>query len=110
MRQSIARWPRLLFYADLLQNAPSVKDLTAIRGFPWPKDNTGVSFVHCEGEESRHGNAFWNMAECTAIQTLITNLLHAGVPAEYIGVITLYDGQRQRLRRRLDAGIEVKKH
>ena len=108
MRQSIARWPSLLFYGNLLKNAPSVKDLTAIQRFPWPKDNTGVSFVHCEGEGSRHGHAFWNVAECTAIQTLITNMLDAGIPAKEIGVITLYDGQRQRLRRRLDAGIEVK--
>ena len=48
------------------------------------------------------------MAECEAIQTLITNLLDAEVLPEDIGVITLYEGQRQWLRQTLDARIEVK--
>ena len=48
------------------------------------------------------------MAECQAIQTLITNLAKAEVLPEDIGVITLYDGQRERLRGKLETKIEVK--
>ena len=65
-------------------------------------------FCALRGEETQHGNAFWNDAECKSVETLIHNLLHAGVPAEDTGVITLYEGQRQHLRRTLDERIEVK--
>ena len=40
MRQSIARWPSQLFYTDRHQNDPSARDLTAIKGFPWPKEDS----------------------------------------------------------------------
>ena len=108
MHPTISRWPSELFYGDRLKNAPSVKNLEPIPGFPWPEDHSGVAFVHCDGEESQHGNAFSNDAECDAVQTLIRNLLGEEVPAEEIGVITLYDGQRLILRQNLDATIEVK--
>ena len=81
MRASIARWPSSLFYGDKLKNAQSVKDLAPIPGFPWPADNSGVEFVHCEGDETQVGNVFWNTSECEAIETLIRNLLHERVPA-----------------------------
>ena len=108
MHSSIARWPSFLFYGDQLQNAESVKDLAPVPGFPWPADNTRVSFVHCEGEEDSYGNAFWNDSECRAIETLVQNLLDAKVPAQDIGVITLYEGQRQNLLWTLNKRIEVK--
>ena len=108
MRASIARWPSSLFYGDKLNNAQSVKDLAPIPGFPWPADKSGVPFVHCDGEEGQQGFVIWNMSECKAVGTLIRKLLNAGVLPEDIGVITLYEGQRQKLRRRLNPRIEVK--
>ena len=101
MRASIARWPSSLFYGNRLKDDQSVKDLALIPGFPWPADDSGVAFVHCDGNENQQGNVFWNTSECKAIGMLVRNLLDARVPAEDIGVMTFYEGQRQKLRRNI---------
>ena len=74
--------------------------------FPWPDPNKPTLFWHCDGTEvlgGRNGTSHSNPAEAAAVARAVETLITSGAAGSDIGVITMYDAQRTRVRQELSA-------
>jgi len=62
----------------------------------WPQPQCPTFFLAVAGQEevTSPGTTYLNMAEASAIEKLVTELLRLGLKPEQVGVITPYEGQR----------------
>ena len=74
--------------------------------FPWPDPDKPTLFWHCDGTEvlgGRNGTSHSNPAEAVAVARAVETLITSGAAGSDIGVITMYDAQRTRVRQELSA-------
>lgn len=97
MHPSLSSFPSTTFYEGTLQNGVSAADRKSSRAhFPWVDPSTPMVFWSQTGPEevSASGTSYLNRVEASAVEKAVTHFLKGGVPADEIGVITPYEGQR----------------
>jgi len=97
MHPCLSLFPSNTYYEGTLQNGVSESHRSRPDvDFPWPGPLTPMMFLVSLGAEELSGSStsYLNRAEAQTVEKAVTRLLLSGVPAEEIGVVTPYDGQR----------------
>ena len=89
---SISALASSLFYAGQLQDGISVDDRKSV----FPEVPT-LCWVESGGADQRDGLSSYNDAEARAIAKLCRSMVDAGLPAECVGIISLYVSQAKRI-------------
>ena len=113
MHPDIMKFPSEEFYEGKLKAAASVCQRLPVI-FPWPTDKP-LCFVNVNGRERMCGTSYYNKDEIEIVERVIDVLLNVDeddyrenrLATHHIGVITLYQGQVQKLKEKIKTNIKI---
>merc|ERR1719401_269834 len=106
MHPMIASFSAKEFYFGKLKSGVNPRQRPPPQGFDWPKQGSGIAFVHTDSYEQREGESRCNPAEARQVLEILTQVLSEGeLGVLDVGIVSPYAAQvrllRQTLRREL---------
>lgn len=101
MNPLISQFPNQEFYKNRIQNAPGMKEKTAVNLVNIP---TPIAFIDVkEGKERKvFGTTYRNYKEAEVVERIINNFKKNRIQSKDVGVITPYHGQVHLLRKKIN--------
>jgi superfamily I DNA and/or RNA helicase len=114
MHPTIMQFPSSEFYDNKLKASRTTQNRLPII-FPWPDGDRPLCFIDIDGVERKRGTSYYNKSEVDAVCTAIDVLLSVDeesyrshrIGIHQIGVITMYQGQVQKLKEVIQCAVKV---
>ena len=103
MLPNIVYFANKTFYENRIETFHQLRLAKPADGFDWDTWYPGITFVHVDGREAAQGLSFENEDEVICVERIIRKFMYAGVLSKNIGVITMYDAQKNGLKQHLPA-------
>lgn len=112
MNPNISAFPSKTFYNGLLKDGVTLDDRRWIYRYQLRRNSHPVTFINYDlklGHETHIHESFRNSVEADIITAHVQDLMQGNVPADDIGIIAMYSGQVQLLKKRVNNDrIEIK--
>jgi len=102
MSPSLSIFPSLKFYQGKIESGIDNSQTPLVNGFDWPNPEVNAAFINIESIEELVDNSYINTREVEVACQLLIQIISTGdVTLDEIGLITPYEGQRDKLKKEI---------